>query len=118
MLRHQSLERGVVVPGDDALEQLRIGAPRDRAIRPEALDLPQRGTQRFDGDASRSPVTLAALLLLETGARTRPPSFFAASSEGGWIPAEGETTNKRHWTSGHDTVSSTAPGLIPRPNHA
>ena len=43
MMRHQGLECRGVVPGDEALEQLRIGESRDGPIRQEAVDLPHCG---------------------------------------------------------------------------
>ena len=53
--RHQDLERRGVLPGGEALEQLRIGESRDDPTREEAVDLPQGGAQSVDGHASRSP---------------------------------------------------------------
>ena len=52
MTRHQGLERRGVMPGDEALEQLRIGESRDGSARDEAVDLPQYGAQRLDGHVS------------------------------------------------------------------
>ena len=50
--RHQGLERRGVMPGDEALEQLRIGEARDGPIRQQAVDLPQCGAERLDGHVS------------------------------------------------------------------
>ncbi len=36
-----------IVPGDEALEQLRIGESRDGSIRQEAIDLPQCRAERL-----------------------------------------------------------------------
>jgi hypothetical protein len=41
MTRYQVLERQGVMPGHEALEQLRIGEGRDGPILEEAADLPQ-----------------------------------------------------------------------------
>ncbi len=44
-----------VALGEEPLEELRVGEPRDHAVGEQAVDLSQGGAQRLDGHVSEYP---------------------------------------------------------------
>ena len=52
---HQRLEGPGVPLGEETLEELRVGEPRDHPVGEQAVDLSQGGAQCLDGHVSESP---------------------------------------------------------------